>query len=138
MQSKNHLKNPNGNSKVSKPPAASDSNVHSTQGAGESQGKTPQTAGHCGPSRKFKTLANSHDSISTLPQNNSASSTQSYVEHMSLLTLKSSTKKVGPPQIMQTAVKDKTSECIKGMLILPRHVVLCNNAMFNATSVTKK
>lgn len=112
------LKTPNGNSKLSKPPAASDGNVDSTQGAGKSQGKTPQAGGHCGPSRKLKTLANSYDSMSTLSQNNATASAQSCVDDMNLLSLRSPTKTRGAPHNTQMEAKSKPSESLDSKLIL--------------------
>lgn len=110
------LKTPN--SKQSKPPATSDDNLDSTQGAGKSQGKTPQTGGQCGPSRKLKTLANSYDSISTLSQNNATASAQSCVDDMNLLSLRSPTKTRGAPHNTQMAAKSKPSESLNSKLIL--------------------
>lgn len=123
-----HLKTPNGNGKLSKPPASSGSNVDSTQDAEKSLGKTPQTAGHCGPSRKLKTLANSYDSTSTLPLNNITSSALSCVDDMNLLSLSSPAKTCGAPQNMQMAMKGKPAKSSNSKLILLRRrarVYLC-------------
>lgn len=113
-----HLKIPNGTVKLSKPAAAPDSNVDSTQGAGKSLGKTPQTAGRCGPSRKLKTSANSHDSTSTLPLGIIAPSALSCVDDMNLLSLRSPAKTCSAPQNMQMAMKGKPAESPNSKLIL--------------------
>lgn len=98
-------KTPNCSLKLSKPAV-----VDSTQRAG----KTPRTAGHCGPSRKL----NPYDSLSTLPQNNITSSALSCVDEMNLLSLKSPAKTRSGPQNMQMAMKVKLDESSKSKLIL--------------------
>lgn len=128
------LKTPNGHVKPSKSRAASDSNVDSTQGAVKSLGETPQTAGRCGPSRKLKTLANSYDSVSTLPPSNITSSALACVDDMNLLSLRSPAKTCSAPQNMQMAMKGKPAESSNSKLILLRRragviFVLCTLLM---------